>query len=647
MHYRRELDGLRAVAVIPVVLFHARFRLFSGGFVGVDVFFVISGYLITSIIVEEKTNNTFTLTSFYERRARRILPALFATVFVSIPLAWLWLLPSEMTFFFQSLMTALGFCSNVLFYHTSGYFAENSSLIPLIHTWSLAVEEQYYILFPALLTIMWRLGPRLIVTFFAIIATFSLTAAQHFAISDPGFGFFLLPTRGWEILTGCLIAFYTNWFKGRVTQLKVNQFGSAAGFILIAYSVFSFNEHTPSPSLYTLIPVLGAALIILFATETTLVGRILGLKPIVAIGAISYSLYLFHQPLLAFERQRELAEPTPPPIFVIILITLSLAYLSWHFIEQPFRNRNLITRPRVLVILSSATFFLLATSFFGQLTNGFPERFGKAQEINQKLFEEIGQERIRNVRSDVCEFSDITNIGIDKFLQQWNCKDDKSLPDLQKIPVIITGDSHSADKVIALKLNGLLPLQIGGSGCSIIPKTMSPNCKRIFEKLYDLAANDQYYRYLVLAHSFSEDELTSDSINEAVAYWRKFNKELIWFAGMPTFYRLDAQVEHGRIAEVDFRIAEMSQRDEIGRLLGASGVHIIDTKRIFCSINDCRYVSKDGCVLLTDDSHLSVWGARLFGRALLNSDSFFGQWANVAKASRISEDVKYCHKAIT
>src|SRR5262249_50739173 len=156
------------------VLFHAGFRLFRGGFIGVDVFFVISGYLITSLIVEEKQNKTFTLTGFYERRARRILPALLGTLLVSIPLAWLWLLPSDMTFFFQSLMAALGFCSNVLFYRASGYFAEDSSLIPLIHTWSLAVEEQYYILFPALLTLVWRLGPRTIVVFFCVIATCSL-----------------------------------------------------------------------------------------------------------------------------------------------------------------------------------------------------------------------------------------------------------------------------------------------------------------------------------------------------------------------------------------------------------------------------------------------------------------------------------------
>lgn len=160
MEYRREIDGLRALAVIPVILFHAGFQAFSGGFVGVDVFFVISGYLITSIILIEKQANTFTLSGFYERRARRILPALFVVMFACLPFAWLWLMPADMKDFSQSLMAVSGFASNVLFWQSSGYFQTAAELKPFLHTWSLAVEEQYYVLFPIFLLLSWKLGKR-------------------------------------------------------------------------------------------------------------------------------------------------------------------------------------------------------------------------------------------------------------------------------------------------------------------------------------------------------------------------------------------------------------------------------------------------------------------------------------------------------
>ena len=644
VQYRRELDGLRAIAVVPVVLLHAGFKLFSGGFVGVDVFFVISGYLITSIISAEKQNNTFTLASFYERRARRILPALLAVLLICVPLAWLCSLPQDLTFFSQSVLAVLCFFSNVFFSHTTGYFGVGSALNPLIHTWSLAVEEQYYILFPALLLLLWRLGPRTARVTLGVIATCSLLAAQYYARKDAQFDFYLLPTRGWELLAGALIALYSQPLEQWGTSPVLRQSGGLIGIALIAYAIFFFDDGTPSPSLYALIPVLGAVLVIVYANETTLVGKILGLRPLVAIGVISYSLYLLHQPILAFARQRLLAEPDPPTVSVLLLLTLVLSYASWRFIEQPLRNRNRVPGLRSLAIAGSAAVCLLAIAISGWWTNGFPARFDRTEKINQQLVKAAGAERGRAVRGDICQFNNLTDVGIDGFLNQWNCKVDSALPHLRRIPVIITGDSHSADKVIALKLNGLLPLQIGGAGCSIIPRRMSSNCARIYQKLYDVVVNDPYYQYLVLAHYFSESELTPDSIQETVTFWKKYNKKLVWFTPMPTFYQFTAHLERGQPAQIDFRISDLSQRDEISRILNDSGIHIVDTKRIFCSLNDCGYVSKEGCVLMVNDSHLSVWGARLFGRALLDTDPLFSQWAAASTTVPGSRDLETCHK---
>jgi peptidoglycan/LPS O-acetylase OafA/YrhL len=563
-------------------------------------------------------------------------------ILVSAPVAWFCLLPPDMVFFAHSAVTVLGFFSNVFFSHTTGYFGVTSTLNPLIHTWSLAVEEQYYILFPILLTLLWPLGPRLIRPIFGVAAAVSLIAAQHFAKANPQFNFYLLPTRGWEILAGCLVAYSP---QRAPANRYMNQLLSILGLALIAYSMLTFDDGTPAPSLWTLIPVGGAALVIRFADATTLVGQLLGLRPLVFIGTISYSLYLVHQPLLAFARLGLLAEPDLTTTLLLLLASFVLAYASWRFIERPFRNRAAVPRPRLLAIIGTAVVCVLGVSISGLATAGLPGRFGKSEALNQALVKDARTERARLVRGDVCQFNNTTNAGVDAFLEQWNCKDDGAFPQARRIPVIITGDSHSADKVIALKLNGLLPLQIGGAGCSIIPSRMSGDCARIFQRLHDTVATDPYYRYLVLAHAFTETELTPASIRETVAYWKTFNKQLIWFGGMPTFYQYSAHLERGEPARINSTVAAMTQSDEIKRILETSGIHIVDTTWIFCSINSCSYLSSEGCMLLTDDSHLSLWGARLFGRELLATDPFFAQWAREAGPSTVP-DARSCHRPV-
>lgn len=210
MKYRREIDGLRALAVLPVIFFHGGFAVFSGGFVGVDIFFVISGYLITTILLDEMAQGSFSFLNFYERRARRILPALFFLMLCLLPFAWLWMLPQDLESFSQSLVAVTLFCSNILFCFTNGYFEASSELKPLVHTWTLAVEEQYYILFPMFLMLTWKLGKKWIILLLCLIAFSSLIAAQWSSTTHPSFAFYFLPTRGFEILIGALISFYIN-----------------------------------------------------------------------------------------------------------------------------------------------------------------------------------------------------------------------------------------------------------------------------------------------------------------------------------------------------------------------------------------------------------------------------------------------------
>ena len=242
MRYRPEINGLRAIAVIPVILFHAGFQLFSGGFVGVDIFFVISGYLITTILLGELEAGSFSLVNFYERRARRILPALFVVLAVCLPCAGLWLMPGDMEEFLKSVLAVLGFASNIFFWKHTDYFNSATELKPLLHTWSLAVEEQFYVLFPMFLLLAWRWGRTRIVGLLAIGAFLSLAVAQYEVSEKPVPTFFLLPTRGWELALGALIACHlTTKDRARVPPALAHAL-SLAGLGLILWGLMAFNK---------------------------------------------------------------------------------------------------------------------------------------------------------------------------------------------------------------------------------------------------------------------------------------------------------------------------------------------------------------------------------------------------------------------
>ncbi|WP_282756058.1 acyltransferase family protein [Desulfuromonas thiophila] len=375
MKYRREIDGLRAVAVIPVIFFHAGFSAFAGGFVGVDIFFVISGYLITTIILADMEKGKFSIATFYERRARRILPALFFVMVCCVPVASHFLTPRHLEDFCQSLVAVSLFSSNILFWQESGYFGVTSELKPLLHTWSLAIEEQYYMIFPLFLMVLWRFRKRWIFGALLTIGLLSLCFAQWGAYNAPSADFYLLPTRAWELAIGALIAFYSLYQRRKILESLsrpfVKEVFALVGFILILVSVFTFDKSTPFPSFWALLPTLGTALIIVFSNSDTIVGRFLSCGPMVGVGLLSYSIYLWHQPLFVFARHATLFPPSAGLLLILSALSVFLAYFSWRFVEAPFRNKEKVSRRKIFLfaVVGSCAFASFGVS--GHFSDGF------------------------------------------------------------------------------------------------------------------------------------------------------------------------------------------------------------------------------------------------------------------------------------
>lgn len=380
MQYRAEIDGLRAVAIIPVVFFHAGFSIFSGGYVGVDVFFVISGYLIASIILREQEKDLFTLASFYERRARRILPALMLMVLLSMFAAWFLLLPSELIDFGGSIISVGVFVSNIFFAQQSNYFAPSAEFIPLLHTWSLAVEEQFYLVFPVFMsfTIAWLKRHRILIL--SLLAVVSFVYCEWAWRNTPETNFFLTFSRAWELLAGIFCAFYLQNAK-QANQLLA-QVGSIIGLCLVVYSVCFFSKEIPFPSFYTLVPVVGSVLMILYANPNTLAGKFLSLPIFVGIGLISYSAYLWHQPLFVFTRINSFEELSKIELLGLSLLAFICAYISWRWVEKPFRNRNWLSRSRVLWLALLCTVVLITLGAVLIMANGFEDRFAQLGKLS-------------------------------------------------------------------------------------------------------------------------------------------------------------------------------------------------------------------------------------------------------------------------
>lgn len=618
--YRPEIDGLRAIAVLAVIFYHAGFSVVPGGFLGVDVFFVISGYLIGNIIFSELREGSFSILNFYERRARRILPALFAVCIASFVAAWHLLSTEALSDFGKGLVAVNFFVSNIYFKREAGYFAVEAGFNPLLHTWSLAVEEQFYIFFPLLLAALTAYARRFVVPILAVLAATSLGLAEVISRTHPDTAFFLIHTRAWELLAGALLAISgSKQLRGSSFR---NQLLALVGLILCGAS-FVFSGHgVRHPSLLTLVPVIGSLLLIAFATGETVAGRLLSQRWIVGVGLISYSLYLIHQPVFAFLRISQARELGPAEFVVPIFACIGLSYLSWRFIEQPFRNRRSVSRAWIMrgtavALVVPVAFGLAAWKRIGVTGHTSPEI-----DTILSLMNTGRAERAKVTEGKICRYNRDRE-SVDAFLVRWNC-----LPETDGPVILVFGDSHSADKAWALHAAGIEVANLGTTGCPLKPDPVDPPCFALNNFAIDLAKRSKV-NGIVLAHRWKRGEVTPKDMREVEVFWKQAGVPILLFSPMPEFTNIKEKiVKIGKAGPqldaigYDARLLALTD-PPVRAMAQNAGFSLIETKAVFCGPDPHRCSAfEDGKPLVVDYGHLSNLGAAIVGRRILETKSW-------------------------
>ncbi|WP_435165717.1 acyltransferase family protein [Candidatus Pelagibacter bacterium nBUS_28] len=539
LSYRPEIDGLRSIAVGVVILYHAQINImdlepFRGGFIGVDIFFVISGYLITSIILKELIiTGSFSFKHFYERRIRRILPALLFVMLVSFPLAWIYLMPSSFIDFSKSILYSLGFSSNFYFnYSGQEYGAESSLLKPFLHTWSLSVEEQYYILFPIVLLIVFKYFRKFLIHILILGFIISLGLAEWTSRNYPSVSFYFLHTRMWELLAGSILAYFEITKGHRGQHKTLNLILPTVGLLLISHYVLFFNDETLHPSIYTLFPIIGACLIIWFSHKDELITKILSTKLFVGIGLISYSLYLWHYPIFAFYKY-SFAKGS---LYIEILIILSLfiiSCMSYFFVEKNFRNSQ-FKFSRISNILFLSTFLICLICIFIINQKGFPK---KSIVDNMNL----------DFQYYVEEISNWQKINVNK-----------KITNDQKEIITIIGDSHASNFALMFQTNPdlysnfrFVPVRINK-----FKKIMNDESKINKEMLLIKKSN-----IIIFSFNYTESEL--EEVEKTIkSILKKTNKKIILTTNNPVF-----NLYGSRFTDLDFFLLNKKRKPNKNELI--------------------------------------------------------------------------------
>jgi len=609
--YRPDIDGIRAIAVTLVLLFHANLGC-SGGFVGVDVFFVISGYLITGLILRQQETTGFSLLSFWIRRIRRIIPASLFLVLCTVIAGYVILFAGEYHELAQSTIAQQLMISNVFFWKTSGYFAGPSELKPLLHTWSLAVEEQFYLGYPFLLVAMRRM-PRPTATALMSVFTLFLVVLSEYAVRrHPSAAFYLLPTRAWELLAGALICYVPQPAQsGRKLQLL-----SWSGIAAIIGSAMCFDHHTRFPGLAALLPVGGTmALIYANTLNSTGIGRILASKPFVIVGLLSYSLYLWHCPILVYARHLYGEDLALPQRIGALMLSLLCACISWRFVEQPFRSgSSLPSSKRVFVMASATTVMTICIAFVIVACGGLPDRLDPRASAYAEAREHV------SFRTQV-GLEDVQNGEVPRFgVKEGSLK------------CLIWGDSHAQALVFGLDA---ACKEEDVDGFQATYSSTPPLVDFIFKSASGLNEQSRAYSDLVIQFaienhvdvvvlggnwsSYSWHSMFESCLTHTVQRLTKAGIQVVVVldvaqqdADVPlmlaTAVRLHRYVE-GLGVSTDLHNERNKVADTVIRGLAGSDVTIVDPADVLVDTRGLWRAELDGQALYYDDDHLSNEGS--------------------------------------
>jgi len=638
--YRPDIDGLRAIAVLAILFYHARFTAFAGGYVGVDVFFVISGFLITSIIIKDINAGEFSIARFYERRIRRIFPALYVILLFVLIATYFLYNPENFTQAIKSVIATVGFVSNILFWTETGYFDAPATLKPLLHTWSLAVEEQFYIFFPLLLVFITRFFRAKLRGILIGLAAVSLLVSLYVINQNPASSFYFPHLRAWELLIGSLLVFIKPSVKPNMVLAHLL---SILGLGMILASTFLYTETTLFPGLSALLPTLGSAIIIYSSFHNrSIVGKLLSLPPFVFIGKISYSLYLWHWPIIIFGMYYIIQIPTTTQMWILVTISFFLAALSWHFVENPFRAKGFLTRQRIFIFAGGAMTATLVVSGLLYFTQKTPGHF--SQEELETFSNTIPSWNER----EGCIESDQTNL---KDLNRCMLGDGKVQPSF-----LVWGDSHaealapSIDE--AARLNNMTGYVANHASCPPIlgiyrkGKTF---CVDINNRILTYIEEHPKWETIILVsrwtvstegERYKTDPEAVVTLVDTQSSIPEGSNTLIFEAGMQrTIEKLLALhrkvVIVSTVPEVGYNVPsayfialrtgrdvnqiiaptfnEYHQRNAtanevIAKLQSQYNILVIDPSSVLCDQTNCKVV-RDGKPMYIDSNHLSYFGA--------------------------------------
>ncbi|NOT19918.1 MAG: acyltransferase, partial [Sideroxydans sp.] len=637
--YRPDIDGLRAIAILSVVIFHAFPARLTGGFVGVDIFFVISGFLISSIIFRSMQRGDFSFSEFFAHRIKRIFPALILVLIACFIFGWFALLPDEFKQLGKHIAAGSGFVQNVVLWKEAGYFDTTSELKPLMHLWSLAIEEQFYLLYPLLIWGAWRMGLN-VLTIVVLIGLTSLLLNIHWVEKDAIKTFFLPQTRFWELLAGALLA-YLQLFK-RVqfaealrgvlfhpaifshppiaTKRKVwtNNVLAFIGITLIVLAVFGLNKEKLFPGWWALLPVLGAAMLILSGPDTWVNRAVLANKVMVFIGLISYPLYLWHWPLLSFAHIIESGTPSREIRIGIVLLSILLAWLTYRFFEKPIRfGKNTWIKTATLTVLMAVVGFVGFNTF---QRDGL--RFRSMVKDSLKINAQFEGALWKYTKNEIClknyPFADSENF------QWWFCMQSKEASPT----VLLLGNSFSNQLYPGLVLNEELRhhvvLSIGTCDPAFQTDTnpkfpcFGDRQERQREFINKIIATDKELKYVILAGlQRNADEKYILALNNRIKYIQARGKKVILFNphiqpgfepkacfSRPFAKPKDCSFLKQNRDELDSNFHLLTKRlNEIN-----SGILFFDQNDIYCTNSTCSYI-KDGLPLFRDAGHISEFAS--------------------------------------